>query len=93
MATTEIESPLARLSPEQIEEIGAEFHAIHDEVFDDLGERDAKYIHSIIDLQRQLALGGRLILFGSRCFAGLARSARASSPWPRSWRTWRSATT
>src|SRR4051812_22440068 len=66
MATTEIESPLARLSDEQIEEIGAEFQKIHDEVFDDLGERDAKYIHSIIDLQRKLALGGRLVLFGSR---------------------------
>jgi fatty acid desaturase len=66
MAATQIESPLARLSDEQIEEIGAEFQKIHDEVFDDLGERDAKYIHSIIDLQRKLALGGRLVLFGSR---------------------------
>ena len=36
-----IESPLARLTPEQIEELGREFDAIHDEVFDDLGERDA----------------------------------------------------
>ena len=36
-----IESPLAHLSDEQIEALGKEFDAIHDEVFDDLGERDA----------------------------------------------------
>ena len=35
-----IESPLAHLSDEQIEELGKEFDAIHDEVFDDLGDRD-----------------------------------------------------
>ena len=46
MSTTEnlIESPLAKLSDEQIEALGREFDAIHDEVFNDLGERDAKYI-------------------------------------------------
>ena len=38
---TEIENPLHRLTDEQIERIGEEFQAIHDEVFDDLGERDA----------------------------------------------------
>jgi linoleoyl-CoA desaturase len=65
-APPEIQSPLKRLTPEQIEEIGAEFQKIHDEVFDDLGERDAKYIHSIIGLQRRLALLGRVELFGAR---------------------------
>jgi NADPH-dependent stearoyl-CoA 9-desaturase len=61
-----IESPLSRLSEEQIEAIGREFDAIHDEVFNDLGERDARYIRSIIDLHRRLALMGRAILIGSR---------------------------
>ena len=32
-----IESPMAHLSAEQIEEIGREFAAIHDEVFSELG--------------------------------------------------------
>ncbi len=65
-APPEIESPLERLTPEQIEQLGEEFQKIHDEVFDSLGERDAKYIHSIIGLQRRLALLGRVELFGAR---------------------------
>ena len=51
-----IESPLAHLSDEQIEAIGKEFDAIHDEVFSSLGDRDAHYIRTIIALHRQLAL-------------------------------------
>ena len=62
----DVESPLARLSAEQIEAIGKEFDQLHDEVFEDLGERDAKYIHGIIDLHRRLALLGRVLLVGSR---------------------------
>lgn len=62
----EIESPLARLSEEQIEQIGREFDAIHDEVFNDLGERDAKYIRSMIEMHRRLALMGRAVLVPSR---------------------------
>jgi linoleoyl-CoA desaturase len=61
-----IESPLARLSDEQIERLGREFDAIHDEVFGELGERDARYIRSVVALHRQLALLGRAILLGSR---------------------------
>jgi fatty acid desaturase len=62
----EIESPLARLTPAQIEELGREFDAIHDEVFADLGDRDSRYIRATIKLHRQLALGGRALLMGSR---------------------------
>src|SRR3954453_21432745 len=62
----EIENPLHRLTPEQIEAIGKEFDELHDEVFEDLGERDSKYIHGIIDLHRRLALLGRVLLVGSR---------------------------
>jgi fatty acid desaturase len=60
------ENPLHRLTPEQIEEIGKEFDALHQEVKDSLGERDATYIRSIIALQRRLALIGRVELFLSR---------------------------
>src|SRR5436190_1082533 len=62
----EIESPLARLSEEQIEAIGREFDAIHDEVFNSLGERDARYIKSMIEMHRRLALLGRAELVPSR---------------------------
>jgi linoleoyl-CoA desaturase len=62
----DIENPLNRLTAEQIEAIGKEFDELHDEVFEDLGERDAKYIHGMIDLHRRLALLGRVLLVGSR---------------------------
>ena len=72
----ELESPLARLTPEQIEELGREFDAIHDEVFADLGDRDARYIRSTIKLHRHLVLAARALLMGSRYkplwFAGTA---------------------
>jgi linoleoyl-CoA desaturase len=61
-----IESPLARLSPEQIDELAREFDAIHDEVFAELGERDRRYITSMIEMHRRLAVAGRVLLFFSR---------------------------
>jgi linoleoyl-CoA desaturase len=61
-----IDNPLARLSPEQLEQLGREFDAIHDEVYADLGERDSRYIRSTIKLHRQLVLGARAALMGSR---------------------------
>jgi linoleoyl-CoA desaturase len=60
------ENPLHRLTPEQIEEIGKEFDKLHEEVRESLGDRDARYIRSIIGLQRRLALIGRVELFFSR---------------------------
>src|ERR1700686_1237954 len=61
-----IESPLARLSAEEIEALGREFDAIHEEVYADLGERDSRYIRSTIKLHRQLVLAARALLLGSR---------------------------
>ena len=55
-----------RLSEEQIEALGQEFDAIHDEVFDSLGERDAKYIKSMIEMHRRLVLLARAVLVPSR---------------------------
>jgi fatty acid desaturase len=62
----QIESPLARLTPKQIEEIGHEFDAIHDEVRAELGDRDSRYIRGTIKLHRQLVLAARAMLLGAR---------------------------
>jgi fatty acid desaturase len=66
MPTNMIESPLARLTDEQIEELGREFDAIHDEVFAELGDRDRRYIVSMIEMHRRLVVLGRVMLLGSR---------------------------
>jgi NADPH-dependent stearoyl-CoA 9-desaturase len=63
---TMIESPLARLTPEQIDQLGNELDAIHDEVFAELGDRDRRYITSMIEMHRRLVVLSRLILLGSR---------------------------
>ncbi len=66
MTTDTAESPLARLTPEQLEELGREFDAIHDEVYGDLGDRDRRYITSMIEMHRRLAVLGRVLLLGAR---------------------------
>ena len=63
---TEIENPLHRLTDEEIDKIGEEFQALHDEVFDDLGDRDATYIRSIIEFHRRLAALSRIVLMASQ---------------------------
>ena len=62
---TMIESPLARLTDEQIDELGREFDAIHDEVFAELGDRDRRYITSMIEMHRRLVVLGRILLLAS----------------------------
>jgi linoleoyl-CoA desaturase len=63
---TMIESPLSKLTDEQIEQLGKEFDAIHDEVFDDLGDRDRRYITSMIEMHRRLLVLSRVMLLASR---------------------------
>src|SRR3954468_7329568 len=65
-ARPEVKSPIARLSDQQIEELGRELDAIHDEIYDDLGDRDRRYITSMIEMHRRLAALGRALLVGSR---------------------------
>jgi NADPH-dependent stearoyl-CoA 9-desaturase len=60
------DNPLRRLTAEQLELLGRELDALHEEVYGDLGERDARYIRATIRLHRQLAVGGRALLLGSR---------------------------
>ena len=66
MPDQKISNPMDRLTPEQIEEIGKEFQAIHDEVFNDLGDRDAAYIRNLIQFHRRLAAVSRIVLMASR---------------------------
>src|ERR1700730_11455624 len=60
------EHPLARLTTEQIEEIGPAFRMIGDDVRADLGEADAHYIRSLIEFHRRLAALSRIVLMASR---------------------------
>jgi linoleoyl-CoA desaturase len=63
--STRIESPLSRLSAEQIDELGREFDAIRDHVRADLGERDRRYIESMIEMHRRLGVISRGLLLAS----------------------------
>ena len=84
VTTTEIESPLARLSDEQIEELGKMFDAMHDEVYDDLGGRDRRYITSMIEMHRRLAVHGprapARLAFPPAWVAGTAAHLRGQDP-------------
>jgi linoleoyl-CoA desaturase len=59
------DNPIAHLSAEDIELIGKELDTIRQEVRDSLGENDAKYIRTVIDVQRKLELGSRAVLLAS----------------------------
>jgi fatty acid desaturase len=61
----EPDNPLHRLTPEQLEQLGRELDALHEEVYADLGERDARYIRSTIRFHRQLVIAARLLLLRS----------------------------
>jgi fatty acid desaturase len=63
---TTVESPLARLGEQELEKLAKELDAIHDEVFADLGERDRHYIKTVISVQRQIVVVGRVLLLASR---------------------------
>ena len=63
---TMTESPLARLSEEQLEELGKAFDAIHDDVFEDLGDRDRRYITNMISVHRRMLVASRVLLLASR---------------------------
>src|SRR4051794_26453799 len=64
--TANPDNPLHRLSEEQIEELGRLFDELHDQVKNDLGQRDADYIRGVIGLHRRLALLGRIGLVPAR---------------------------
>jgi fatty acid desaturase len=74
---THEESPLAHLSPAQLEELAREFDAIRDRVAGELGERDRRYIEAMIEMQRRLAVMGRVGLLLPR-FRPLALGGAAA---------------
>src|SRR6202522_2833237 len=61
-----MESPLARLSEQELEKLAKELDAIHDEVYADLGDRDRHYIKAVIKAERQILVLGRVLLLASR---------------------------
>jgi len=91
MAITDVEE-FTHLTDADIENLGVELDAIRQDIEDSLGERDARYIRRTIASQRALE-----VPLG-RCWPPV-RGARPGGPaprrwvWPRSSRTWRSATT
>ncbi|HYI58153.1 MAG TPA: acyl-CoA desaturase, partial [Microlunatus sp.] len=58
-------NPIAHLTPDDIEQIGAELDAIRQSVIDTRGADDAAYIRRVIDGQRKLELGSRAVLLAS----------------------------
>ena len=65
MAITDIKE-YAHLTPEDVAELERELDAIRTDIEESRGERDARYIRRAIQLQRGLAVGGRIALFKSR---------------------------
>ncbi len=65
-SAAEVESPLAHLSSAQLDALARELDEIRDRVFADLGERDRRYIESMIAMQRRLAVIGRVLLLAAR---------------------------
>lgn len=64
MTATAARLPIA-LTDEQIEEFGREIDAMRDEVLDSRGERDRRYILTVIKTQRLLGMAGRALIFAS----------------------------
>ena len=58
-------NPIAHLTDEDIETLGAELDAIRAEVVASRGESDAAYIRKVIDVQRKLELSSRAVLLFS----------------------------
>ena len=65
MAITDIRA-FAHLTETDIVSLANEFDAIRRDVENSRGPRDARYVHSVIRLQRGLEVVGRCLLFGSR---------------------------
>ena len=71
------------LSPADIAQFGREIEAIRNEVMDSRGERDARYIHRLIKIQRSMGLSGRLVIYAS--LALLPQWGHAFAAWQVFW--------
>ncbi|MCE5291788.1 MAG: fatty acid desaturase [Nocardiaceae bacterium] len=65
MAITNIRA-FAHLTNDDVEALAVELDQIRRDVESDRGDRDARYIRSVIRFQRGLEVSARLLLFGSR---------------------------
>ncbi|HET8603584.1 MAG TPA: acyl-CoA desaturase [Marmoricola sp.] len=63
--TKKPQSPIAHLTPADVEQIGIELDAIRQDVLDSRGARDAHYIRTVVKSQRYLELGSRAVLLAS----------------------------
>jgi len=59
------QSPIAHLTPADIEQLGQELDAIRAGVIESRGADDAAYIRTMIKTQRSLELGSRIVLLAS----------------------------
>jgi len=77
----EVRNPMAHLTDAQLDQLADEFDAIHDEIYSDLGARDRKYIQSMIEMHRRLAVLSRIFLLASpnraAWVAGMATNSAA----------------
>ncbi len=62
MSTTTVSS-VTGMTPEQIEEFGAEMDAIRKRLVDSLGEEDAAYIRKVVKAQRGFEVAGRALFY------------------------------
>jgi NADPH-dependent stearoyl-CoA 9-desaturase len=60
------ENPIAHLSAADIEDIGRELDALRQEVMASRGESDAAYIRKVVEVQRALEFGSRVVLLASK---------------------------
>jgi fatty acid desaturase len=63
--TTTAHTMTAHLTGADIDELGRELDQIREEVIASRGEGDARYIRRVIAVQRELEVGGRVLLFAS----------------------------
>jgi fatty acid desaturase len=72
----DIANPIDQLTEDQLTELGKELDALHDEIFADLGDSDARYIRNMVAFHRRLVAASRGVLLFSRYkpawFAGTA---------------------
>src|SRR5665213_404285 len=59
------DSPIAHLTPEEIDELGRQLDTIRRQVIDTRGSGDASYIRRVIEVQRTMELASRNVLLGS----------------------------
>ena len=66
--------------PANLDDFGAELDALRQSVLDDLGERDADYIHQVIKAQRALEVGADMVLMAKSGVDGVYSADPRTNP-------------